>query len=261
MGEARRITAAALIIGNEILSGRTHDVNLKYLGVELNKLGIQIREARVVPDIEDEIIEAVNHCRSKFDYVFTTGGIGPTHDDITADCVAKAFGQKLIHHPVAEKMLRERIIKMGNEVTEARLRMARTPEFAELLINEVSGAPGFKVENVFVMAGIPRVMQAMFGAAVPFLERGVTMISNTIGSYVAEGTIATQLSLLQDDYPDLDIGSYPFYFDGRPGSNFVLRGPEQDRILEASERLYNLIISLGGKPVEGGVEVPTTTTD
>jgi|TARA_B110000263_G_C15302118_1_gene508525 molybdenum cofactor synthesis domain-containing protein len=261
MGEARRITAAALIIGNEILSGRTHDVNLKFLGVELNKLGIQIREARVVPDVEGEIIEAVNHCRSKFDYVFTTGGIGPTHDDITADCIAKAFGQKLIHHPVAEKMLRERIIKMGNEVTEARLRMARTPEFAELLINEVSGAPGFKVENVFVMAGIPRVMQAMFGAAIPFLERGVTMISRTIGSYVAEGTIATQLSLLQDDYLDLDIGSYPFYFDGQPGSNFVLRGPDQDRILEASERLYDLIINLGGQPIEGGVEVPTIKTD
>ncbi|NNE84432.1 MAG: competence/damage-inducible protein A [Alphaproteobacteria bacterium] len=261
MSEPRRITAAVLIIGNEILSGRTHDVNLKFLGLELNKLGIQVREARVVPDIEDEIVDAVNQCRAKYNYVFTTGGIGPTHDDITADCIAKAFGQKLIHHPVAEKLLRERIAKMGNEVTEARLRMARTPEHAELLINEVSGAPGFKVDNVFVMAGIPRVMQAMFGAAVQFLERGVTLLSRTIGSFVAEGTIATALGLLQDDYPDIDIGSYPFYFDGKPGSNLVLRGPDQARIDEAGGRLHDLIIDLGGKPVEGGVEVPAPKDD
>lgn len=261
MSEARRVSAAALIIGNEILSGRTHDVNLKYLGIELNKLGIQVIEARVVADIEAEIVEAVNQLRAKYDYVFTTGGIGPTHDDITADCIAKAFGQKLIHHPVAEKLLRERIAKMGTEVTEARLRMARTPEHAELLINEVSGAPGFKVDNVFVMAGIPRVMQAMFGAAVPFLERGVTLLSRTIGSYVPEGAIATALGLLQDDYADLDIGSYPFFFDGKPGSNLVLRGPDQARIDEAGARLHDLIIDLGGEPVEGGVEVPAAKDD
>ena len=261
MSEARRVTAAALIIGNEILSGRTHDVNLKYLGIELNKLGIQVIEARVVADIEAEIVEAVNQLRAKYDYVFTTGGIGPTHDDITADCIAKAFGQKLIHHPVAEKLLRERIAKMGTEVTEARLRMARTPEHAELLINEVSGAPGFKVDNVFVMAGIPRVMQAMFGAAVPFLERGVTLLSRTIGSYVPEGAIATALGLLQDDYADLDIGSYPFFFDGKPGSNLVLRGPDQARIDEAGARLHDLIIDLGGEPVEDGVEVPAAKDD
>jgi molybdenum cofactor synthesis domain-containing protein len=261
MSEPRRVTAAALIIGNEILSGRTHDVNLQFLGTELNKLGIQMREARVVPDIEEEIVAAVNQCRARYDYVFTTGGIGPTHDDITADCIAKAFGQKLIHHPVAEKLLRERIAKMGVEVTEARLRMARTPEHAELLINEVSGAPGFKVENVFVMAGIPRVMQAMFTAAVPFLEGGVTMLSRTIGSFIVEGAIATPLSSLQDDFPDLDIGSYPFYFDGRPGSNLVLRGPDRGRIDEAGGRLRGLIVELGGEPVEGGVEVPAAKDD
>ena len=256
MSKTRLVTAAALIIGNEILSGRTHDVNLKFLGVELNKLGIQVREARVVPDDENEIIEAVNQCRKKYSYVFTTGGIGPTHDDITADCIAKAFGQKLIHHPVAEKLLRERIIKMGNEVTEARLRMARTPENAELLINEVSGAPGFKVDNVFVMAGIPRVMQAMFQAAIPFLERGVTMLSHTIGGYVAEGAIAIELESLQNNYKDLDIGSYPFYFGGRPGSNFVLRGPSLGRIDEAAGKLRVIISKLGGDPIDGGVVVP-----
>lgn len=261
MNEPRRVTAAALIIGNEILSGRTHDVNLRHLGIELNNLGIQMREARVVADIEEEIVEAVNQCRAKYDYVFTTGGIGPTHDDITADCIAKAFGQKLILHPEAERILRERVKAMGSEVTEARLRMARTPEHAELLYNEVSGLPGFKVENVFVMAGIPRVMQAMFQAAIPFLERGVTLLSRTIGSFVPEGTIATSLSLLQDDYPDLDIGSYPFYFDGKPGSNLVLRGPDQARIDEAGARLHDLILDLGGEAVEGGVEVPAAKDD
>tara|TARA_B100001123_G_scaffold423719_1_gene534220 strand:- start:266 stop:1051 length:786 start_codon:yes stop_codon:yes gene_type:complete len=261
MSETRLVTAAALIIGNEILSGRTHDVNLKFLGIELNKLGIQLREARVVPDDESEIIEAVNQCRKKYNYVFTTGGIGPTHDDITADCIAKAFGQKLIHHPIAEKLLRERIIKMGNEVTEARLRMARTPENAELLINEVSGAPGFKVDNVFVMAGIPRVMQAMFQASIPFLERGITMLSHTIGGYVAEGTIAIELETLQNDFRDLDIGSYPFYFGGRPGSNFVLRGPSKVRIDEAAGQLRGIIIKLGGDPIDGGVEVPVDKSD
>jgi molybdenum cofactor synthesis domain-containing protein len=261
MSEPRRVTAAALIIGNEILSGRTHDVNLRFLGTELNKLGIQMREARVVPDIEEEIVAAVNQCRARYDYVFTTGGIGPTHDDITADCIAKAFGQKLILHPEAERILRARVKAMGSEVTEARLRMARTPEHAELLYNEVSGLPGFKVENVFVMAGIPRVMQAMFQAAIPFLERGVTLLSRTIGSFVPEGTIATSLGLLQDDYPDLDIGSYPFYFDGKPGSNLVLRGPDQGRIDEAASRLHDLIVDLGGEAVEGGVEVPPAKED
>jgi len=258
MTDNQRVTAAVLVIGNEILSGRTKDANLSFLGAELNKLGIQMREARVVADIEDEIIEALDACRAKYDYVFTTGGIGPTHDDITSACVAKAFGQKLIRHPVAEKLLRERIAQMGVEVTEARLKMAETPEHAELIENPVSGAPGFKVENVFVMAGIPRIMQAMFEAAKPHLKRGVTLESVTVGSFVPEGTIATELGLLQDAYPDIDIGSYPFFFDGKPGSNLVFRGPEIERLNEAADRLRDLIRNLGGEPVDGGVEVPKT---
>lgn len=258
MTDNQRVTAAVLVIGNEILSGRTKDANLPFLGAELNKLGIQMREARVVADIEDEIIEALDACRAKYDYVFTTGGIGPTHDDITSACVAKAFGQKLIRHPVAEKLLRERIAQMGVEVTEARLKMAETPEYAELIENPVSGAPGFKVENVFVMAGIPRIMQAMFEAAKPHLKRGVTLESVTVGSFVPEGTIATELGLLQDAYPDIDIGSYPFFFDGKPGSNLVFRGPEIERLNEAADRLRDLIRNLGGEPVDGGVEVPKT---
>ena len=256
MSDPKRVTAAVLIIGNEILSGRTHDANLPFLGTELNLLGIQLREARVVADIEAEIVDAGNTLRAKYDYVFTTGGIGPTHDDITAACVAKAFGQKLIRHPEAERILRERMAQMDVEVTEARLKMAETPEFAELVDNPVSGAPGFRVENVYVMAGIPRIMQAMFEGAKHELEGGVTLQSVTVGSYVPEGTIATELSLLQDAYPDMDIGSYPFFFGGKPGTNLVLRGPDQARLDEAAGRLGDLIRNLGQEPVEGGIEVP-----
>tara|TARA_A100001037_G_scaffold209110_1_gene187318 strand:- start:2546 stop:3328 length:783 start_codon:yes stop_codon:yes gene_type:complete len=256
MSDTKRVTAAVLIIGNEILSGRTHDANLPYLGAELNKLGIQMREARVVADIEEEIIGTVNTLRAKYDYVFTTGGIGPTHDDITSACVAKAFGQKLIRHPDAERILRERMAQMDVEVTEARLKMAETPEFAELVDNSISGAPGFRVENVYVMAGIPRVMQAMFEGLKDQLEGGVTLLSVTVGSYVPEGTIATELGLMQDAYPDMDIGSYPFFFDGKPGTNLVLRGPDQARLDEAATKLGELIRNLGGQPVAGGLEVP-----
>ncbi len=256
MSDTNRVTAAVLVIGNEILSGRTKDANLPFLGTELNVLGIQLLEARVVADIEVEIIAALDALRAKYDYVFTTGGIGPTHDDITSACVAKAFGQKLIRHPEAERILRERMTQMGVEATEARLKMAETPEFAELVDNPVSGAPGFRVENVFVMAGVPRIMQAMFEGVKPHLKRGVTLLSVTVGSYVPEGQIATELSLLQDAYPDLDIGSYPFFFGGKPGSNLVLRGPDQARLDEAAERLGDLIRNLGQEPVEDGIEVP-----
>jgi len=256
MSDPKRVTAAVLIIGNEILSGRTHDANLPFLGTELNLMGIQMREARVVADIEEEVVDAVNTLRAKYDYVFTTGGIGPTHDDITSACVAKAFGQKLIRHPEAERILRERMSQMGVEVTEARLKMAETPEFAELVDNPVSGAPGFRVENVYVMAGIPRIMQAMFEGVKGQLKGGVTLQSVTVGSYVPEGAIATELGLLQDAYPDLDIGSYPFFFDGKPGTNLVLRGPDQARLDEAAGRLGDLIRNLGQQPIEGGVEVP-----
>jgi molybdenum cofactor synthesis domain-containing protein len=254
MAGTKRVTAAVLIIGNEILSGRTHDVNLRYLGIELNLLGIQVREARVVADIESEIVDAVNALRRKYDYVFTTGGIGPTHDDITSGCIARAFGQKLIRHPVAEKMLRERMAQMGTEATPARLRMCETPEHAEVLPNKVGGAPGYRVENVFVMAGIPRVMRAMFEAAVPHLEGGVTLQSTTVGSMVPEGAIAPGLGALQDAWPELDIGSYPFTIAGKPGSNLVVRGADEAMIDAAAVELRALIAELGGEPVDGGIE-------
>jgi molybdenum cofactor synthesis domain-containing protein len=250
----KRVTAAVLIVGNEILSGRTHDINLKYLGIELNLLGIQVREARVVPDIDSEIVDAVNTLRKKYDYLFTTGGIGPTHDDITSGCIAQAFGQKLIRHPVAEKLLRERMAQMGTEATPARLRMCETPEHAEVLPNKVGGAPGYRIENVFVMAGIPRIMHAMFEAAVPHLEGGVTLQATTVGSMVPEGAIATGLGELQDAYPELDVGSYPFTIAGKPGSNLVIRGADEAQIAEAAENLRALIVELGGEPIDGGIE-------
>ena len=256
MTSDQRVTAAFIIIGNEILSGRTQDANLSFLAGRLGEIGIQVVEARVIPDVEQTIIDTVQTLSAQVDYVFTSGGIGPTHDDITSACVAKAFDQNLIRHPEAERLLRERIAQMGVEVTEARLKMAETPEHAELIDNPISGAPGYKVGNVFVMAGIPRIMQAMFEGAKAHLEGGVTLESLTVGSYVPEGTIATELSLLQDAYPDIDIGSYPFFFDGRPGTNLVFRGPETDRLEEAATRLCDLIRNLGGEPVEGGVEVP-----
>lgn len=256
--EPRVVTAALIIIGNEILSGRTKDKNMGFIADRLTDLGIRMMEVRVVADIPADIVDAVNTLRARYNYVFTTGGIGPTHDDITAGCVAKAFGQKLIRNPEAERILRERIAQMGVEVTEARLKMAETPEFADLIDNPVSGAPGFKVENVFVMAGIPRIMQAMFEGAKSQLRRGVTLISVTVGSFIPEGTIATELGLLQDAYPDIDIGSYPFHFDGKPGSNLVFRGPDQARLDEAADRLRDLIRNLGGEPVDDGVVVPKT---
>ncbi|MBM3561409.1 MAG: competence/damage-inducible protein A [Alphaproteobacteria bacterium] len=250
MAPAGQVTAAVLIIGNEILSGRTQDANLAWLAVELNKAGVQLREARVVPDIEAEIVAAVNALRARYDYVFTTGGIGPTHDDITADCVAKAFGQKLILHPEAERILRSRMAQMGVEVTEARLRMARTPEKAELVENPVSGAPGFRVENVFVMAGIPRIMQAMFTSARQYLRGGVTILSRTVGCPLPEGVIADGLTAVQDAFPDVDIGSYPHYVGGKPGTNLVARGPDPLRLDEATVRIKALIVELGGVPTE-----------
>ena len=250
MTEPRRVTAALIIIGNEILSGRTHDANLPHLAKRLNAHGIQLREARVVSDVTEAIVEAVNACRAAYDYVFTTGGIGPTHDDITAAAVAAAFGRRLIRHPEAEPRLRAYYARTNTEVTEARLRMAETPEGATLIDNSISVAPGFRVDNVFVMAGIPRVMQAMLEALLPELDSGTPMLSRTVSCHVPEGTIAAGLGALQDDFPDLDIGSYPFFAEGKPGTNLVMRGADPARLDAAVPRLKALIEALGGTPVE-----------
>jgi molybdenum cofactor synthesis domain-containing protein len=243
------VTAAVLVIGNEILSGRTKDANLGYLAGELTKLGIRLGEARVIADLEAEIVAAINECRARYDYVFTTGGIGPTHDDITAAAVARAFGRQLVLDPGAKAIL-ERHYPPGG-LNEARLRMAHVPEGAELIDNPVSAAPGFRIANVFVLAGVPMVMRAMFDGLKAGLAGGQPLISRTIGAYLGEGVIAAGLGKLQGRYPMLEIGSYPFFHQGRYGASFVMRGTEAAAIEAAAVELRTLIRDLGAEPVEG----------
>jgi molybdenum cofactor synthesis domain-containing protein len=238
------VTASLCIIGNEILSGRTQDKNLAYLAKELNRVGIQLREVRVVPDIEQEIIAAVNALRSKYDYVFTTGGIGPTHDDITSASIAKAFGVKLIRHPEAEALLRAHYTP--DQLNEARLKMADVPEGSELIPNIVSSAPGFRIENVFIMAGVPKIMQAMLAAAIPKLKGGATVHSESFTVNLPEGTIAEGLTAIQARYEDVDIGSYPFYKPGQLATTLVFRSINAERALSAHHDTQALVLSLGG---------------
>jgi len=245
----KTVTAAVLVIGNEILSGRTKDANLAWLAVRLNETGIQLREARVVPDIEEEIVAAVNALRARYDYLFTTGGIGPTHDDITSGCVAKAFGVKLIRHPEAVALLRASYANPA-DLNEARLRMAEVPEGATLVFNPVSKAPGFRIGNVIVMAGVPRIMQGMFDGLRHSLTGGAPMLSRAITVDVPEGKIAAGLSALQERYAELEIGSYPFFRQGQVGTTIVLRGFERARIDAAAAELTALMVGLGGTPVE-----------
>jgi molybdenum cofactor synthesis domain-containing protein len=242
------VTAGVLIIGNEILSGRTQDVNLAFLGKSLNEIGIRLKEARVVADVEAEIVAAVNELRARWTYVFTTGGIGPTHDDITADCIAKAFGVPLIRHPEAEARLRAHYDP--DKINEARLRMANTPEGATLIDNPVSVAPGFRIGNVFVMAGVPAIMQAMFDGLKGGLKGGAPVRSVTVPAYIAEGTIARDLGALQMRFPELDIGSYPFFRAGKFGTSLVLRGIDEGKLALAEAELRTLIRTLGAQPLD-----------
>jgi len=247
------VTSAVLVIGNEILSGRTRDSNLHYLAGELTAIGIRLMEARVVPDIESRIVEAVNSLRALYDYVFTTGGIGPTHDDITSASIAKAFGLKLVRNPQAVKLLTKHYGE-GN-LTEARLRMAEVPEGATLIDNPVSTAPGFKIGNVHVLAGVPTICQAMFDGLKGGLARGDIVHSTTVSAYVGEGVIARDLGALQQRYPGLDIGSYPFFRQGRFGASFVIRGTDEQAIGNAAAELRDIIRGLSADPIEGEAEV------
>ena len=237
------VTACMVIIGNEILSGRTQDTNLSHLAKVLNEVGVRLTEARVIPDVEDVIVDTVNACRAQFDHVFTTGGIGPTHDDITADCVAKAFGRPLIVNPEARAIL-EAHYEPG-QLTEARLRMARTPEGAELVENPVSKAPGFQVENVFVMAGIPTIMQAMFDSLSHRLVGGKPMQSRSVTVEKGESFIANELAGVQDSFPEVEIGSYPFNRNGTFGTRLVLRSTEDEVLAAAAAAVAALIAKLG----------------
>jgi len=245
----KNVTACLLIIGNEILSGRTKDANLNFLALELNKLGVQLRECRVIPDVEQTVVDTVNEVRKKFDYVFTTGGIGPTHDDITADCIAKAFGVGISEHPEAvARMTRH----YGDPAlfTPARRRMARIPHGGVMVDNPVSIAPGFQMENVFTFAGIPTIMQGMFAAMKHRLVGGAPVISRTVRTNLPEGIIAEPLGALQKRFDDLDIGSYPGFRNGKVSVSLVLRGTDDARLAAASAELIDILKKMNGEADE-----------
>ena len=226
------VTAAILVIGDEILSGRTKDKNIGYIAEYLTNIGVDLREVRVVADIEEEIVAALNALRVRYTHVFTTGGIGPTHDDITADSVAKAFGVSIDVDERAVKLLLERIPKA--DLNEARLRMARIPDGADLIENSVSKAPGFSIGNVHVMAGVPTIMQAMLDAVTPRLKTGKRMLSRSIPARAKEGDVAQPLGEVQKQFPDIGMGSYPSFEEGKgPTTTLVLRGRDAARLDEA----------------------------
>jgi molybdenum cofactor synthesis domain-containing protein len=228
------VTAAILVIGDEILSGRTKDRNIGYIAEYLTKIGIDLREVRVVADAEAAIVEALNALRGRNTYVFTTGGIGPTHDDITAECVAKAFGVRIAPDPRAIAIMKERYAAMGTEMNEARMRMTRIPDGAELVVNKVSAAPGFWIGNVIVMAGVPSIMQAMLDEVAPKLATGAVMLSETVRADCREGDIGTELGEVAKAHPEVMIGSYPFVDEVRgPNTNVVVRSRDPRRLAEA----------------------------
>ena len=251
MSDGKSVTAALLIIRNEILSGRTHDKNIAHIAGKLTEAGIGLREVRVVPDIEEEVVHAVNRLRAKYTYLFTTGWIGPTHDDITAECVAKAFGRALIRHPEADRRLVEHYQRTGMDYNEMRQRMANTPEGAALIDNPVSTAPGFQVENVYVMAGVPRIMQAMLDNVLPTLVGGPKMLSRTVIAELGEGVIAGGLRDIQILFPGIDIGSYPAYTNEGFRTSLVLRGTDPEMLDQARQAVWDLILSLGAEPELG----------
>jgi molybdenum cofactor synthesis domain-containing protein len=245
---AERVTAAVMIIGDEILSGRTQDTNLNFIAKYLATYGVDLCEARVVGDIKDEIISALNTLRARYDYVITTGGIGPTHDDITADCVAEAFGVKLIEHPEIIEMMQKR---WAGELNAARRRMARVPEGGSLVKNSVQGPPGFQIGNVFVLAGVPMVMRGMMDDVVPRLRTGAVVISKTVRVEGAgEGVIAEPLAALAKSHPELSIGSYPFFGPQGYGSNLVVRGRDSTAVEETVAALIEALAGIGARSVE-----------
>lgn len=240
-------TAAVLVVGNEILSGRTKDANLAYLAERLSALGIPLREARVVADEPDDIVDAVNALRARYTYVFTTGGIGPTHDDITAENIARAFGVPLLRHPDAVRRLQAHYANPA-DLNEARLRMANVPEGGTLIDNPVSAAPGFRIGNVFVMAGVPRIMQAMFEGLAPNLQGGAPVESRTVACDLGEGVIAAGLARVAADFPDLTVGSYPYFRAGVFGTSLVVRGTDPVRLEAAADAIMAVVAGLGGHP-------------
>jgi molybdenum cofactor synthesis domain-containing protein len=251
--ESRQWTAALLVIGDEILSGRTQDKNVSQLALWLNDQGIRLAEVRVVPDDSERIGEAVNALRTTHDYLFTTGGIGPTHDDITVDAIAAAFGVPVVVHPEARKILEDYYRDRPGGLTEARLRMARVPQGAELLRNPYSGAPGVKIENVYILAGVPDIAASMLEALTGKLEGGRSIVSVTVGARAPESDVADLLRETEEAHPGVAIGSYPFFRDGRYGANFVIRSEDGELARRTGEELSRRLRDAGYDPIEGGI--------
>ncbi len=250
---AERIwTAGLAVIGDEILSGRTQDKNIAQIATWLNVQGIRLAEVRVVPDVQERIVEAVNALRERYDYCFTTGGIGPTHDDITVDAIAVALGVGVVIHPEARAVL-ERYYETRGGLTDARLRMARVPDGAELIPNRMSGAPGIRVGNLFILAGVPHITAGMLDALTGTLEGGRPVLSRTVGAWVAESEIADMLAATERAHEGVAIGSYPFFRDGRTGANFVVRATDRAVLDACAEDLIAGLAAKGLEAVDGGI--------
>jgi molybdenum cofactor synthesis domain-containing protein len=247
MNQAEPVSAAVLVIGDEILSGRTQDSNTAHIARFLGALGIDLGEARVVGDVQDEIVAALNALRACYTYVFTTGGIGPTHDDITADAIAAAFGVGIDYHPEALALLEARY-KPG-EFNAMRKRMARIPDGASLIHNRVSTAPGFQLGNVFVMAGVPMIMRAMLEELAPRLKRGAPVHSATIEARIPEGRIAAALARIQDGHKTVSVGSYPFYREDGTGAQFVVRGRDPVEVEATAAEIEAAVKAEGIGPI------------
>jgi len=249
---SRIYTAALCVIGDEILSGRTHDRNIAQVASWLQVQGIRLSEVRIVPDVEDRIVEAVNALRNANDYLFTTGGIGPTHDDITVDAIAKALGVGVEVHPEARAIL-ERYYASKGGITEGRLRMARVPQGAELIPNRMSGAPGIKIGNLFIMAGVPHIAAGMLDALTGTLEGGLPLISETIGGFIPESEVADILRAVEQAHEGCQIGSYPFFRDGRVGANFVIRSTDRAELSACLDALSDSLSAAGWDFTPGGI--------
>jgi molybdopterin-biosynthesis enzyme MoeA-like protein len=245
-------TAALVIIGDEILSGRTQDKNIAQIALWLNLQGIRLKEVRVVPDVDVAIVEAVNTLRARNDYLFTTGGIGPTHDDITVDAIAAALGVSVVIHPEASATLAAYYESRGG-LTEARLRMARVPDGAELIPNRMSGAPGIRHGNIFIMAGVPHITAGMLDALTGTLEGGKPLLSVSVGCWVAESEISELLAATEKAHEGCQIGSYPFFREGKVGSNFVIRSTDQSWLDGCASALAAALDAIGRPAVMGGI--------
>lgn len=248
----RIYTAGLVVIGDEILSGRTHDKNIAQVASWLQVQGIRLAEVRVVPDVSAKIIEAVNALRAEYDYLFTTGGIGPTHDDITVDAVAEALRVPVVVHPEARAIL-ERYYADKGGLNEGRLRMARVPEGAELIPNRMSGAPGIRIGNLHLMAGVPHITAGMLDALTGTLEGGAPLLSETLGGFIPESEVATLLRETEKAHPQCQIGSYPFFKDGRVGSNFVVRSTEAQALAACAAALGEGLDAAGFAWQPGGI--------